>query len=320
MAIKKEVFGKLDELAKPGAILASNTSTLDVDEIAASTKRPQDVVGLHFFSPANMMRCWRSCAARRPRKDVMATAMGLAKRINKIGVRGRRLRRLHRQPHAAMPTGGEAQAILLEGATPQQIDRAIERFGHRDGAVGDGRPAGLDVGWRIRQERSYVERAARCAYARSPTDCARWAASARRPGAGYYRYEPGERTRCPIPMVEAMYRRGGASARASRAAKSPTRRSSSACCSTLVQRGRADPRGGHRAARLATSTSVYVNGYGFPAWRGGPMCYGRRDRPADGGRARCAASRRRLRAALGPASLLAKLAAEGSSFNERAKK
>jgi 3-hydroxyacyl-CoA dehydrogenase len=179
MDVKKAVFEQLDKVMKPGAILATNTSTLDVDRIASFTKRPQDVIGTHFFSPANVMRCSRSCAARRPRKDVLATTMALSKKIKKVGVvsgvcdgfiGNRMIEQYSRQ----------AGFLLEEGCTPQQVDGAIERFGFAMGPFRMGDLAGNDVGWYIRKRR-YLEKP-NLRYRRPPTCCARWAASARRPG------------------------------------------------------------------------------------------------------------------------------------------
>ena len=139
MALKKEIFAKLDGIAKSGAIIATNTSTLDVDEIAAVTKRPQDVLGLHFFSPANIMRLLEIVRAEKTGNDVMATAMGLAKRIGKVGVQagvcdgfvGNRMLAAYAE---------EVQAMLLEGATPTEVDSALEAWGMAMGPLAVARP------------------------------------------------------------------------------------------------------------------------------------------------------------------------------------
>ena len=181
MALKKEIFAKLDGIAKSGAIIATNTSTLDVDQIAAVTKRPQDVLGLHFFSPANIMRLLEIVRAEKTGNDVMATAMGLAKRIGKVGVQagvcdgfvGNRMLAAYAE---------EAQAMLLEGATPTEVDSALEAWGMAMGPLAVHDLAGLDVSYRIRKERKLTGE--RRSWRASPTRSSRWAGTGRRPAPG----------------------------------------------------------------------------------------------------------------------------------------
>jgi 3-hydroxyacyl-CoA dehydrogenase len=195
MGVKEQVFKKLDEVMKPGAILALNTSTLDVDKIAAFTKRPQDVIGLHFFSPANVMKLLEVVRGKKTAKDVLATVMQLGKKIKKTAVvsgvcdgfiGNRMIEQYSRQ----------AGFLLDEGATPQQVDAAMEKFGMAMGPFRMGDLAGNDIGWAIRKRR-YVEKPD-MQYSRSPTSCASWAASARRPAPAGTTTKVGKRDAIPI--------------------------------------------------------------------------------------------------------------------------
>ena len=244
MALKKEMFQKLDKIAKSGAIIASNTSTLDVDDIAAVTKRPQDVVGLHFFSPANIMKLLEIVRAEKTAPDVMATAMSIAKKIGKVGVQagvcdgfvGNRMLASY---------GGEVQAMTLEGAMPQEIDGALEAWGMAMGPLAVSDLAGLDVGYRIRKERKLTGEAAQYR-ARARQD--------RRDGPA--RAEDGCRLlqvrRQPQaqvdPEIEALIR-AEAEALQIKQRHIPGRRDRRALPAAARQRGRQDPGGGHRAAR-----------------------------------------------------------------------
>ncbi len=202
MALKKEIFAKLDTIAKPGAIIATNTSTLDVNEIAAETKRPQDVVGLHFFSPANIMRLLEIVRAEKTAPDVMATSMDVAKKIGKVGVQagvcdgfvGNRMLAAY---------GNEVQAICLEGAMPQEIDGALEAWGMAMGPLAVGDLAGLDVGYRVRKERKLTGEAAQ--FARIPDKIVEMGRLGQKTGAGYYKYDA-NRKRQVDPEIEAMIR------------------------------------------------------------------------------------------------------------------
>ncbi|WP_287385292.1 3-hydroxyacyl-CoA dehydrogenase family protein, partial [Mesorhizobium sp.] len=197
MAVKKEVFGRLDAVAKPGAILATNTSYLDVNEIAASTSRPQDVVGMHFFSPANVMKLLEIVRAEKTAPDVLATIVELARRIGKVpvvvgvchGFVGNRM---------LAARGSESEALLLEGATPQQIDRVFTDFGWPMGPFQMGDLAGLDIGWRNRKARGQTAMIA-------DTLCEQ-GHFGQKTGRGFYLYENGSRTPAPNPEVEALIR------------------------------------------------------------------------------------------------------------------
>ncbi|MGZ5073845.1 MAG: 3-hydroxyacyl-CoA dehydrogenase NAD-binding domain-containing protein, partial [Usitatibacter sp.] len=190
MGVKEGVFRKLDEVMKPGAILATNTSTLDVDRIAGFTKRPQDVVGLHFFSPANVMKLLEVVRGAKTAKDVMATVMGLAKKIRKTAVvsgvcdgfiGNRMLERYQRQ----------CFYLIEEGATPQQVDHALENFGMAMGLFRVGDLAGNDIGWAVRKRR-YVENPD-VPYSKIADRLCEMGRFGQKTGAGWYRYEPGKR-------------------------------------------------------------------------------------------------------------------------------
>ncbi len=152
MEIKRSVFEQIDALAKPGAILATNTSMLDVNEIAHATSRPQDVLGLHFFSPAHVMKLLEIVEAKSTSKDAIATALALARRIGKTAGRLRSVRGIHRQPHASTLLT-EAGLLLDEGALPEQVDQAIERWGMAMGPFRVCDLAGNDLGGKIREQR-----------------------------------------------------------------------------------------------------------------------------------------------------------------------
>src|SRR5438876_6629704 len=191
MPVKKEVFAKLDGLAKPDAVLATNTSTLDVDEIAAATKRPESVIGTHFFSPANVMRLLENVRGKKPSKTTIATAMTVGRRIGKVpvlvgvcyGFVGNRM--LHQR-------GLQAEKLILEGALPHQVDRVLTDFGFPMGPFAMGDLAGLDVGWRIRKGRGV-----KAPVADRICELGRFG---QKTGAGYFKYEKGDRT--PIPDLE----------------------------------------------------------------------------------------------------------------------
>jgi 3-hydroxyacyl-CoA dehydrogenase len=265
MALKKEVFGKLDKIAKAGAIIATNTSTLDVDEIAAETKRPQDVVGLHFFSPANIMRLLEIVRAEKTANDVMATSMAIAKRIGKVGVQagvcdgfvGNRMLAAY---------GGEVQAMNLEGAMPQEIDGALEGWGMAMGPLAVSDLAGLDVGYRIRKERKLTGEAAQ--NARIPDRIVEMGRHGQKTGAGYYKYDE-NRKRIVDPEIEALIRAEAEALQIKQrqiAADEIVERS----LLRLANEGAKILEEGI-ALRSSDIDTMYLNGYGFPAWRGGPM-------------------------------------------------
>jgi 3-hydroxyacyl-CoA dehydrogenase len=268
MAVKEQVFTQLDAVCKPGAILASNTSYLDLNKIAAFTRRPADVVGLHFFSPANVMRLLEVVRGAATAPDVLATAMALGKKIKKVavvsgvcdGFIGNRMLARY---------GAAANALIVAGATPQQVDQALERFGFAMGPFRVGDLAGLDIGWATRKRR-----AEEAGVPYDPVIADRICELGRfgqKTGSGWYRYEAGVREPIPDPVVDqiiADYR----------AAKGVTPRPVSdeevvqRCVFALVNEGARILAEGI-AARASDIDLVYLNGYGFPKHRGGPMCY-----------------------------------------------
>ncbi|SMH62799.1 3-hydroxyacyl-CoA dehydrogenase NAD-binding domain-containing protein [Azospirillum agricola] len=310
MAIKKEIFATLDEVCKPGAILATNTSTLDIDEIATATKRPQDVVGMHFFSPANVMRLLENVRGEKTADDVLATVQDIGRRIGKVAVLvgvcygfvGNRM--LHQR-------GREAIALVDDGASPQQVDTVITDFGFPMGQFAMGDLAGIDVGWRIREERRKAGDPD--APARNWVDrLAEQGRFGQKTGAGIYRYEPGNRTPLPDPEVEALIA-------AQRAEQGVTPRDISdqeileRCLYVMVNEGAKILEEGI-AVRSLDIDIIWIHGYGFPAFRGGPMFW------ADQiGLATVLDGVKRFHATLGgaqwePSPLLERLVAEGKRF------
>ncbi len=307
MALKKEIFAKLDRIAKPGAIIATNTSTLDVDEIAGVTKRPQDVLGLHFFSPANIMRLLEIVRAQKTANDVMATAMAIAKRIGKVGVQagvcdgfvGNRMLAAY---------GGEVQAMNLEGAMPQEIDGALEGWGMAMGPLAVSDLAGLDVGYRIRKERKLTGEAAQ--FARVPDKIVEMGRLGQKTGAGYYKYDA-NRKRQVDPEIGALIR-AEAEALQIKQRSIPAEEIVERSLLRLANEGAKILQEGI-ALRASDIDTMYLNGYGFPAWRGGPMWQ------ADHMGLKKAAERiKAYEAKYGArwkiAPLIEKLAAEGGSF------
>ncbi|RWQ41404.1 MAG: 3-hydroxyacyl-CoA dehydrogenase [Mesorhizobium sp.] len=260
MAVKREVFGRLDAVAKPGAILATNTSYLDVNEIAASTSRPQDVVGMHFFSPANVMKLLEIVRAEKTAPDALATIVELARRIGKVpvvvgvchGFVGNRM---------LAARGSESEALLLEGATPQQIDQAFTDFGWPMGPFQMGDLAGLDIGWRNRKARGQTAIIA-------DTLCEQ-GHFGQKTGSGFYLYENGSRIPVANPSVEALIR-----AKAVEKGIAPRTIAADEIIERtlypLVNEG-AKILEEKIAARASDIDIVWVNGYGFPVGKGGPM-------------------------------------------------
>ena len=266
MAVKKEVFGKLDAICKPGAILATNTSTLDVDEIAASTKRPQDVLGLHFFSPANIMRLLEIVRGKATANDALATAMALSKKINKVGVVsgvcfgfiGNRMLENYAE---------EVQAMLLEGATPAEVDKALETWGWAMGPLAVGDLAGIDVGWRIRKETPISDERRRLYRVTDAiADAGRFG---QKTGAGYYKYSA-DRKRIEDPEITAMFRAEAARQGIEPRNGIPAEEIVERTLLRLINAGAAILDEGI-AQRASDIDTIYLNGYGFQAWRGGPM-------------------------------------------------
>jgi 3-hydroxyacyl-CoA dehydrogenase len=269
MSLKKEVFARLDELCKPGAgaILATNTSTLDVNEIARATARPEQVIGLHFFSPANVMRLVEVVRGARTAKPVVATCMKLVKDLGKVGVLvgvcdgfvGNRM--LHQYWR-------EASFLLEEGATPAEVDGAMTGFGMAMGPLATSDLAGIDVGWRIRRAKLHPPAGERY-FGAVPDRLAEMGRYGQKTGRGYYRYEGSDRT--PIPdlevqaIIEEVSRRFGLERRAIGAEEVLER-----CLYAMVNEGAKILDEGI-ALRASDIDTVWVNGYGFPAHRGGPM-------------------------------------------------
>ena len=310
MAVKKQVFAELDKVCKPGAILASNTSTLDVNEIAAVTSRPQDVLGLHFFSPANVMKLLEVVRARKTSKDVLATALKLSKSIKKVGVVAGVCDGFigNRMLHGYFR---EAGFLLEEGALPQQVDKVIEDFGFAMGPFRVGDLAGLDVGWYIRK-RQAATRPAHLRYSKVADQVCELGRFGQKTGAGWYRYEAGNRNPIPDPIVEDLIVKASKEAGIQRR-QITNQEILERCIYALVNEGAEILEEGI-ALRASDIDVVYVHGYGFPRYRGGPMFY------ADMvGLDKVLESVKRFHAAHGeywkPAPLLERLATEGKKFN-----
>jgi len=312
IGVKEQVFKTLDEVMKPGAILASNTSTLDVNRIAAFTKRPQDVIGTHFFSPANVMKLLEVVRGEKTAKDVLATVMALGKKIRKTcvvsgvcdGFIGNRMIEQYSR---------QAGFLLEEGCTPQQVDKAVEKFGFAMGPFRMGDLAGNDVGWYIRKRR-YLEKPD-LRYSKTADLLCEMGRFGQKTGAGWYDYLPGKRDAIPSALVDGMIEKHRAEL-------------------GIVPRKIGDDEIVHRlvyalvnegakiveegiALRASDIDMVYLTGYGFPLHRGGPMCY------ADTvGLFNVVAAMNRFAknphddaAFWQPAPLLARLAAEGKTFS-----
>jgi 3-hydroxyacyl-CoA dehydrogenase len=311
MGVKEKVFRTLDEVMKPGAILASNTSTLDVNAIAAFTKRPQDVVGLHFFSPANVMKLLEVVRGEKTAKDVLATVMALAKTIKKTAVvsgvcdgfiGNRMIEQYSRQ----------AGFLLEEGCTPQQVDKAVEKWGMAMGPFRMGDLAGNDIGWAIRKRR-YVEKPD-LRYSKTADLLCEMGRYGQKTGAGWYDYQPGKRDPIPSKPVLEMIERH-------RAELGITPRKISddeivhRLIYALVNEGAKILEEGI-ASKASDIDMVYLTGYGFPLHRGGPMCYADSQGLFNVVRTmkQFAANPHDDAAFWQPAPLLAKLAAEGKGF------
>ncbi|MEO5612602.1 MAG: 3-hydroxyacyl-CoA dehydrogenase NAD-binding domain-containing protein [Sphingomicrobium sp.] len=257
MAVKKEIFGRLDKIAKPGAILASNTSYLNVDEIAASTSRPQDVLGMHFFSPANIMKLLEVVRGAKTAPDALMTAMQLAKRIKKVavvagvchGFIGNRM---------LMPRQVEATKLLLEGATPEQIDRVHVEFGMPMGPFQMADLAGVDIGWHRDVARIENIRDALCSIDR-------WG---QKKGAGFYDYDD-KRRPSPSPVVQQIIEDFAAKQGVERRDISD-QEIIERTLYTMVNEGAKILEEG-MAQRASDVDVVWVYGYGWPVYRGGPM-------------------------------------------------
>ena len=268
MAVKRTVFESLDKAMKPGAILATNTSTLDVDRIAAFTARPGDVIGTHFFSPANVMKLLEIVRGAKTAKDVLATTMALSKRIRKTGVvsgvcdgfiGNRMIEQYTRQ----------ATFMIDEGASPAQVDRAIERFGFAMGPFRMSDLAGNDVGWYIRKRR-YVEKP-EVSYSAISDKLCELGRFGQKTGSGWYRYEAGNRKALPDPLVDELVARHRADLGIT-ARKLSDDEIVHRLVFSLVNEGAKILAEGI-ALRASDIDLIYLTGYGFPPFRGGPMRY-----------------------------------------------
>jgi 3-hydroxyacyl-CoA dehydrogenase len=312
IGVKQKVFEQLDAVMKPGAILASNTSTLDLDKIASFTQRPQDVIGMHFFSPANVMKLLEVVRGAKTAPDVLMTVMKLGKVIRKTcvvsgvcdGFIGNRMIEQYSR---------QAGFLLEEGCTPQQVDKAIEKFGFAMGPFRMGDLAGNDIGWAIRKRR-YVEKP-NLRYSKTADLLCEMGRYGQKTGAGWYDYVPGKRDAIPSKLVEDMLVKHRESL-----GITPRKISDDEIVHrlvySLVNEGARIVEEGI-ALRASDIDMVYLTGYGFPLWRGGPMNY------ADTvGLWNVAQSMKKFgknpaddQAFWQPAPLLASLAAEGKSFS-----
>ncbi|KRC14885.1 3-hydroxyacyl-CoA dehydrogenase NAD-binding domain-containing protein [Acidovorax sp. Root217] len=311
LGVKETVFKQLDAVMKPGAILASNTSTLDVDKIAAFTKRPEDVVGMHFFSPANVMKLLEVVRGAKTSKDVLATVMAIGKKIKKTSVvsgvcdgfiGNRMIEQYSRQ----------AGFLLDEGCTPQQVDKAVEKFGFAMGPFRMGDLAGNDIGWAIRKRRS-VERAD-MKYSRTADKLCELGRFGQKTGAGWYDYQAGKRDAIPSELVNKMIedhrKELGITPR-----KISDEEIVQRLVFALVNEGAHILEDGI-ASKSGDIDMVYLTGYGFPIYRGGPMHYASEVGLFNVVQAmdRFAKNPNDDAEFWKPAPLLAKLAAEGKAF------
>jgi 3-hydroxyacyl-CoA dehydrogenase len=301
MDIKKDIFARLDKVAKPGAILASNTSYLDIDEIASVTARPQDVIGLHFFSPANVMKLLEIVRGDKTAKDVIATSMKLAKQIGKIAVLagvcpgfiGNRMLSQRQR---------EAQKLVMEGAMPWDIDRVLYDFGFPMGPFAMSDLAGLDIGWVKENSKGETIRDVLCEMDRR----------GQKAGAGYYDYDE-NRNAVPSPVTEKIITdfivKSGTNPR-----KISDEEILERCVYPMINEGAKILEEG-KAIRPSDIDVVWVNGYGWPVYRGGPMHYGDQIGPA-----KVLAKMKEFQATMGeafkPSALLEKLVADGKKFSD----
>jgi 3-hydroxyacyl-CoA dehydrogenase len=308
MPLKKQIFGEIDKIAKPDCVLASNTSTLDVDEIAAATSRPRMVIGLHFFSPAHVMRLVEIVRGKTASNEVVATSLAIAKKVGKVGVvvgncRGFVGNRM------MLPYMREAQFLVEEGSTPEKVDRALTDFGMAMGIFAVDDMGGIDLAYRVKQEYAYLRKPDE----RVPLvldklyEMGRWG---QKRGAGWYRYDE---TRAPIPdpevhvLIEKTAREAGITQRDVTPEEIIER-----SIYVMINEGARILEEGH-AQRAADIDVIYCTGYGFPGYRGGPMWY------ADTVRLKSVYARvcdfhQRYGHLWEPAPLLKMLAEKGSSF------
>ncbi|NPU13380.1 3-hydroxyacyl-CoA dehydrogenase [Bradyrhizobium sp. 83002] len=303
MAVKKEVFGKLDQYAKPGAVLASNTSYLNIDAIAAETSRPQDVLGMHFFSPANVMKLCEIVRAEKTAPDALVTAVSIARKIAKVpavvgvcdGFVGNRM---------LAQRGKQAEKLLFEGALPQQVDAVVTKFGMPMGPFAMGDLAGLDIGWRSRKDRGIKSE-----IADALCEAGRFG---QKTGKGYYKYETGSRAPLPDPDVEKLIDETLAKLGLKRRNVSDEEILERMMYPMINEGAKILAEG--IAARPSDIDVVWLYGYGWPIYRGGPMYW------ADSVGLKHIAERLAFYAketndpSLEPAPLLKQLADEGKTF------
>jgi len=310
LALKKQIASALDKVVKADGIIATNTSTLNIDDIAAATARPSKVVGLHFFSPANVMRLVEIVRGAATGPETLATALSVAKRLGKVGVVvgncagfvGNRM---------MFPYMYEAQFLVEDGATPQQVDEALTGFGMAMGIFAVDDMAGLDVAWRVRQELGQFTEPG----ARKPLVADRLCEMGRfgqKTGKGWYLYGD-DRKPSPDPevlsLIERLATEHGIGRRSFTADEIIER-----TIYALINEGARTLEEGF-ALRAADIDVIYTNGYGFPAWRGGPMFYADRV----GLKAiydRVSTFHRELGQRWAPAPLLERLARQGTTFKE----
>jgi 3-hydroxyacyl-CoA dehydrogenase len=312
IGVKEQVFRTLDEVMKPGAILATNTSTLDVNRIADFTKRPQDVIGTHFFSPANVMKLLEVIRGEKTAKDVLATVMQLGKKIKKTcvvsgvcdGFIGNRMIEQYSR---------QAGFLLEEGCTPQQVDKAVEKFGFAMGPFRMGDLAGNDVGWYIRKRR-YQEKP-NMRYSKTADLLCEMGRFGQKTGAGWYDYQAGKRDAIPSPLVEEMIAKHRAEIHVT-PRKIGDDEIVHRLVYALVNEGAKIVDEGI-ALRASDIDMVYLTGYGFPLHRGGPMCYADTVGLFNVVQAMKRFAKNPLDDAefWQPAPLLARLAAEGKTFS-----
>jgi 3-hydroxyacyl-CoA dehydrogenase len=267
LKVKQDVFRQLDEVARPGAILASNTSYIDLDAIAAATSRPQDVVGLHFFSPAQVMRLLEIVRGAATAPDVLATCLQLAKSLRKVPVvSGNAFGFIGNRIYAAYRR--QCEFMIEEGASPQQVDQALEKFGFAMGPFAVADMSGLDIAWRMRQSQA-ATRDPKARYVRIPDLLCEAGRLGQKTGAGYYRYEQAGSPRQLDPAVDRII--GEARAEKGIAARSLSDEEMTRRVLLTMANEAALLLGEGVAQRASDIDVVLVNGYGFPKWEGGPV-------------------------------------------------
>ncbi|MES2323827.1 MAG: 3-hydroxyacyl-CoA dehydrogenase NAD-binding domain-containing protein [Pseudomonadota bacterium] len=310
MGVKEVVFKQLDAVMKPGAILASNTSTLDLDKIASFTSRPQDVVGTHFFSPANVMKLLEIVRGAKTGKDVLATTLALSKKLRKTGVvsgvcdgfiGNRMIEQYSRQ----------AGFLLEEGCLPEQVDKAVEKFGFAMGPFRMGDLAGNDIGWYIRKRR-YVE-SPEITYSKTADLLCEMGRYGQKTGAGWYDYKAGDRKAYPSTEVNDMIVKHSADIGVERR-KISDQEIVERLVYSLVNEGASILEEGI-AMRASDIDMVYLTGYGFPLFRGGPMFYADTVGLPNVLEAMQKYAKGRHGNAWTPAPLMVRLAADGKGFN-----